>query len=274
MSDLFDLLQMEALEIKHFFEKASIEGRGTPQEVSDRREVAVRRFLERYFPFPYKVAKGNVIDSYGNRSASIDCLLLSPAHPHTISDSQYSMIFADGVDAAIEVKPALNTVTEIERGLSQIRSIKRLDRVKSGILQHKVTPGEYAASKKIPSFIFSNETYKDIKLLCEKIVDYYVRESVPAAEQFDFIVVNSDLFLLNSRKDSYFKANDEVEGICYLETGDKTLATFLYWLNRLPGSELRISSSVLSHYLPWDVKSLNTFHDLNARLLNAGNAKL
>lgn len=267
MSDLFDFLHMEALEIKHFFEKASVEGRGTPQEVSDRREIAVRRFLERFFPFPYKVAKGNVIDSYGKRSASIDCLLLSPSHPYTISDSQFSMIFADGVDAAIEVKPALNTVEEIERGLNQIRTIKRLTRVKSGVLKRNVNQQEYETSKKIPSFIFANETYKDIRLLCEKIVDYYVREAVPVVEQFDFIVVvNPGFFLMNSRKNSYFTANRDVEGICYLETGDKTLASFLYWLNRLPQSELRLSSAVLSHYLPWDVKSLKTFHDLNAKL--------
>ncbi|TJY59978.1 hypothetical protein E4T66_12410 [Sinimarinibacterium sp. CAU 1509] len=267
MNDVFKLLELESREIAHFFEKASLEGKGTPQEVSDRREIAVTKFLRKFFPFPYQVAKGNVVDSFGARSASIDCLLLNPSHPHTIGDdSKYSMIFADGVDAAIEVKPHLNSDVEISRGLKQIQSLKKLKRVRTGVIDASISAEEREAFKRIPSFIFAVDTYKDIRLLVEKIVTHYEQNKVPSHEQFDFIVVDRQIVLFNSRKNSYFQVNSGTEGICFVETEANTLAVFLYWLNRLPQSQLRMSSSVLEHYIPWKVDSMKTFHDLNKRL--------
>lgn len=76
MNKLIELLSIEANEISNAFKKASLEGAGTPQEISDRREGAFKYFLEKYFPYPYRVVKGNIIDSYGNTSQSIDCIVL------------------------------------------------------------------------------------------------------------------------------------------------------------------------------------------------------
>ncbi|MFM2291775.1 MAG: hypothetical protein RIS29_1588 [Bacteroidota bacterium] len=82
---LLKLLEFESKEIQLSFEKASIEGEGTPQEVADRREIAlVKAFVEKYFPFPFRITKGNIIDSNDNRSNSIDCIILNPSHPYTI----------------------------------------------------------------------------------------------------------------------------------------------------------------------------------------------
>ncbi len=74
--------------------------------MSDWREETVKSFLEKYFPFPHRIVKGNIIDTFGRRSDSIDCIVLSPAHPYTIDNisKKASVIFADGVDYAIEVK--------------------------------------------------------------------------------------------------------------------------------------------------------------------------
>ena len=133
MSNLLDLLEIESKELAVSFEKASVEGQGTPQEVSDRREIAVKKLLEKYFPFPFRIAKGNISDSHGNRSASIDCIVLNPDHPHTVSDEEkFSAILADGVDFAIEVKPDLTKVDEINRALNQLKTVKSLTRVKDG----------------------------------------------------------------------------------------------------------------------------------------------
>ena len=268
MNDLFDLLEFESKEISHFFKKASVEGKGTPQEVSDRREAAVTIFLRKFFPFPYQIAKGNVIDSFGLRSASIDCLLLNPAHPHTIGgESKYSMIFADGVDVAIEVKPNLNSETEIVRGLAQLRSVKQLRRVESSVWGEEV--GLTAPSQsmyRIPAMLFSTETYTEIRLLIEKIVSYYETHAIPRIEQFDMIVINERCCIFNFYKGSYF--NNGIEGIAYIENGVKSLSTFLYCLNTLPRSEIQLRSSVISHYIPWDINMLRTHPDLNLRLSN------
>lgn len=96
MNKLIELLSIEAKEISDAFKKASLEGAGTPQEISDRRESAFKSFLEKYFPYPYRVVKGNICDSYGNTSQSIDCIVLNPCHPYTIdkTNKKASIIFS------------------------------------------------------------------------------------------------------------------------------------------------------------------------------------
>lgn len=270
MNHLYELLKIEALEINHFFQKACLEGKGTPQEVSDRRETAVKRFLEKYFPFPYRIAKGNIRDSYGNSSSSIDCIILNPAHPYTVSDDEkYSIILADGVDVAIEVKPDFSSEKEVQRSLRQIASVKKLTRKKHGVLlENRLAEGQIAGYKKIPTFIFGNKTYKDIRTLITKIVNFYLAENIPRNEQFDFIIINDNCIIFNSKKDSYFYLNNSTEGIFFIESKEMTIANFLFWLNQLPQSSPKISSSVLEHYLKFEPENLKTFHDLNSLLLN------
>ena len=151
--------------------------------------------------------KGNIIDSYGNRSNSIDCIVLSPSHPYTVDpvNGKASVILADGVDFAIEVKPDLAQKTEIERGLEQIRSVKRLRRVRTGLAS---TPEEIERAKQIPGFIFSDATYVNTKTLINNIVDYYVNNSVPKSEQFDLIVVNNRVIITNSSQQTKFHRKD------------------------------------------------------------------
>ena len=269
MEDFYELLKLEAKEIDHLFEKASHEGKGTPQEISDRREVALKKFLEKYFPFPYRIAKGNILDSYGSRSNSIDCIILNPSHPYTVSDDEkYSVILADGVDVAIELKPDLSKKNEIERSLDQISSVRKLKRKNNGLLfKSKHTQEQIKNSKKIPTFIFGNKTYKNIRTLIEKIVDHYVANKTPKREQFDFIVINNNCIIFNSKTDSYFYVKNSIEGIFFLELREKTISAFLYWLNKLPQSAPRMNTPVLEHYLKFNPKKLKTFNDLNTRLL-------
>ena len=163
MSKLVELLQIEAQEITISFAKASVEGEGTPQEVSDRREETIHRFLKKFFPFPFRIVKGNITDSFGNQSNSIDCIVINPSHPHTLDgeNGKASIIFADGVDYAIEVKPDLSNNNEIERGLKQVQSVKKLIRVRQGLVRS--SEGKESA-KRIPTFIFADKTYANPKL--------------------------------------------------------------------------------------------------------------
>src|SRR5690606_21383820 len=183
---LLRLLKFEAKEIQLSFEKASIEGEGTPQEVAERREmVLVKSFLEKYFPFPYRRAKGNIIDSYNERSNYIICIVLSPSHPYTIDpkNENATIIFADGVDFAIEVKPDFTNKKEIERSLNRIRSVKNLRRKRDSILLKSQHSAETIANAKlIPTFIFSDKTFVDIRTLINHIVDYYLLNNVPPSE--------------------------------------------------------------------------------------------
>ena len=268
MDKLIELLRIETEEIATSFRKASIEGEGTPQEVSDRREDAVNRFLKKYFPFPYRVVKGNIIDSFGGRSNSIDCIVINPSHPYTVDcdGGRASIIFADGVDYAIEVKPDLSKDDEIERSLNQIQSVKKLSRVRTGLAE---TTEAKERAKKIPAFIFSNKTYVNIKTLVSNIVDYYVTNNVPKCEQFDLLVLNNRAILFNFGKTAKLQYKD-FEGIQIAETGEDTLAIFLLFMNQIPKSEPEIDQNILKIYLRnADILScykMQKFDDLNAKL--------
>ena len=265
MNKLIELLKIEAREIAASFEKASLEGEGTPQEVADRREEVVKCFLEKYFPFPYRVSKGNIIDSFGNRSNSIDCIVLNPSHPYTVDpvNGKASIIFADGVDYVIEVKPDLSQKKEIERGLVQIQSVKKLERVRTGLAKTAI---EKENAKRIPSFIFADKTYADIRTLISNIVDFYVDNSVPQAEQFDMIIINNRAIIFNYGKKNKFH-REGFEGIAVLDAGESALAVFLLCMNTLPKSEPEISKNILSIYLEeMPIGKLFTYTDLNKKL--------
>jgi hypothetical protein len=66
MNDLYALLREDASQLTSEFRKASIQGRGTSQEVAEFRENAVQAFLARYFPFPHRIAKGKVSSDIEN----------------------------------------------------------------------------------------------------------------------------------------------------------------------------------------------------------------
>lgn len=267
---LLKLLELESKEISEGFKKASLEGEGTPQEVADRREEIFKEFIGKYFPFPYRIAKGNITDAYDRNSQSIDCIVLNPSHPYTIDtkNKKASIILADGVDFAIEIKPDLNNKKEIHRALEQIQSVKKLRRIREQLLlKNKVSERMYEYAKTIPCIIVSEKTYVDESHLFEIIVDYYVENNVPPIEQFDMILVNGRFLAFNFRRNSFISFG-EGEGIMLWDGGIDSLALFLLELNRLPQSMPLISSNILELYLrrmyPLELK-----HDkeLNDRLL-------
>jgi|GEM_PF-582193 len=265
MNKILELLALESKDISSQFRKASLEGRGTPQEVSDRREDIFSDFLRRYFPFPFRVAKGNIIDSFGKESASIDAILLNPSHPYIVSNnSKYSAILADGVDLAIELKPELKSDIEISRALKQIISVKKLRKVESVQvpLICSTTNGELEKYKRIPCVIFADSTYSDIGILVEKVINFYIENNTPRILQFDLIVINDAYVIFNSSKANFININ--VDGIGYVKTDSYTLAFFLYNVNRFTRSSANLfrSKSVLEHYLTSnEIPGLPMFYD-------------
>ncbi|MBR0429708.1 MAG: hypothetical protein IJK17_06465 [Lachnospiraceae bacterium] len=251
MNKLLHLLRVESRELATLFEKARVEGHGTPQEVADRNEEAVRHFFSRYFPFPYRVVKGNIIDSYGGNSNSIDCIILNPAHPYTVNndDEKASVIMADGVDYAVEVKSKLNSKSEIVRALKQIQSVKKLKRVRDGILfKDRANEEQKLCAKTIPSFIFADSTYSDIEKLIRIIADYYIENKIPLVEQVDMIIVNGRVLIYNVRHNCYAEVTKQ-RTICYYEGGGDALGLFLYEMNKISQSSPLLSQNVLDLYL-------------------------
>ena len=141
MNQLLEILKAEGRRILEEFALASEQGDGTPQEIADFRENVVQDFVSRFYPASHVVSKGKVTDLEGYQSNSIDCLLLNPAHPNLIdAKGKFRLIFADGCDAAIEVKPNLARTDELKRALEQGISIKKIKRSKSAMLRPQGKP--------------------------------------------------------------------------------------------------------------------------------------
>ncbi len=243
--EFVNLLQLEYKELKLGLAKASIEGKGTPQEVADRREELFHSFFEKYFPFPYRITKGNIIDSFNKRSASIDCIILDPSHPYTIDtkNKKASVIFADGVDFAIEIKGTLNDKNEIERALRQIQSIKELTRVRNGLLYSK-DKNQY--TYKIPTILFAEKTFSNIEKLIEIILKYYQENKIKRIHQFD-IIIAGDYTIINSCK-GQISFND-LKGIFFKKTDDKTLAVLLFLMANMPLVQASYNENIYNIYL-------------------------
>ncbi len=232
------------------FQKASVQGKGTPQEVADFRENYFNKFLSNYFPFPHRVTKGIINDSYGNQSDSIDILLIGPNHPYTIdSAGKFSLVLADGVDAAIEVKPDISTKAELTRGLGQIETVKKLRRVNSAIgFKSKVPDHIIEFSKTIPTFIFSIKSNADPINTAKNVLTHYSENSVPVENQIDFIVINNTGIISNYKYPEISNHNKQLTGYFFEEWKELTLAAFLLKLNESYPSQLRMATPVLTHY--------------------------
>lgn len=155
--------------------------------------------------------------------------------------------------------------TEIERGLRQIQSVKKLKRIRTGLLgETNEVKIEYA--KQIPSFIFSDKTYVDMHTLISHIVNYYDDNAIPKNEQFDLIVINNRAIVFNFKKNSYV-SHGKLEGIGYVETGDITFATFLLYMNKMPKSEPEVGKNIMKLYLDdISIEKIMYYPDLNLKL--------
>jgi hypothetical protein len=190
MSQLLEILKKEGKQILDEFNLASEQGEGTPQEIADFRENAVQSFIARYYPQSHIVSKGKITDIDGNQSDSIDCLILNPAHPHLIdSKGKFRLVFADGCDAAIEVKPNLARTDELHRSLEQCISVKKTKRSKTAMLLTNRKPAHLIEhSLYVPFFIFSVKAF-DVHKLYTEITNYYCRQQTPIEHQVDGICI-------------------------------------------------------------------------------------
>lgn len=239
----YDLLNLEYKDMQSGFKRASVEGYGTPQEISDRREQLVHNFFQKYFPFPYRIVKGNINDSYGKRSKSIDCIILNPAHPYTIdqNNKKASFIFADGVDFAIEVKGKMDSKREIERALDQIKSVKDLTRKSTGIISSKQQE-DYLY--KIPVMLIAESTYSNVEKLIDHIVEYYKKNRIKRIHQFDIILVDGNV-ILNSYKLNPYSPDFGIEFCNY---GDFGLGLLLFLMTYYPQSHPKFNREIIKYY--------------------------
>lgn len=257
LDKLIEILKDEAESLSKEFKKASILGQGTSQEIADYREHAFQSFISRFFPNPYRVVKGKIHDSYGNGpSASIDCVLVNPEHPHLIDTHQkFQLLLADGVDLAIEVKPDLSKADELARALKQAVSVKKLRRVKGPFLLLRNKPDHVIeASRQIPFFLFTQKVKSNVIDTVHEIMSWYADNSIPTESQLDAIAIQ-DIGLLNYIKhpDFYYygwEVPEHEKTGWFLESwGEAMLGGFLLRMEMSFHAVAKLQESVLRRYL-------------------------
>jgi len=130
------------------------------------KEYSIQEFIAAYLTSDYRIQKG-VIYSKDSFSNNIDCVILAPSHP-ILTTPKRQIILAEGVYAAVEVKPDIRNKEEFARALQQVKSVKRLERETYNLSQ--LTTGPLPDhQKRIPAVIFSaksldpNDQYTFIK---------------------------------------------------------------------------------------------------------------
>lgn len=252
MNDLYELLREEALQLSSEFRKASIQGKGTSQEVAEFRENAVQTFLARYFPFPHRIAKGKVRDSFDNIAASIDCIICAPNHPYTVSArDKFSLLLAEGVDSVVEVKPNIADKAELHRALEQGLTVKKLRRTTTS-LSHEYHPlSEWA--KRVPFGVFSMKCKAAPVETGFEILQFYAERNVDPIDQADFVVVN-DVCVFSNFVDQSLNSWNTAEfpnqtGWFYEGWGKDSLVGFLLRLHRVAHAGMKLQEDVLPRYL-------------------------
>lgn len=257
MQKLIDILIAEGKALLQEFEKASSLGEGTSQEVAEFRENALRDFISRFYPLPYRIVKGKVHDSYDNGpSSSVDCIIVNQVHPNLIdSQGKFQLLLADGIDATIELKPDISKSSELIRALKQGVSIKKLRRAKGPILLTKGKPDiVIESSRQIPFYIFTTKIKQNLIDTIQEIKNYYKDNSVPPENQLDGIFVHG-LGVLNHIKSKEFfgyqwKLMDDEKVGWYIEQwNDAALAGMLLRLELSFHSIAKVQESVLSRYV-------------------------
>jgi len=259
MDDLYNLLREDALQLSSEFRKASIQGRGTSQEVAEFRENAVQAFLARYFPFPHRIAKGKVRDSFGNIAASIDCIICAPNHPYTVSTrDKFSLLLAEGVDSVVEVKPNIADKAELHRALEQGLTVKKLRRTTTSLLHEHHPMSEWA--QRVPFGVFSMQCKASPIETGFEILEFYSDRGVDPIDQADFIVVNDVCVFSNFVERSLnpwdVAGYPNQVGWFYEGWGSDSLVGFLLRLHRVAHAGMKLQEDVLPRYLtpPADAK--------------------
>lgn len=145
---------------------------------SDSKELTVNQFVGSYLPSDFQIKSQSKIYSKTQETNNIDCVILAPNHPKLITPKR-EIILAEGVFAAIEVKPDISTLTiksEFFRGLKQIKSIKNIERKveRLDFLDSREKSPSRKYDDKIPAVLFASKSApieKTVDFIRKKVAD-------------------------------------------------------------------------------------------------------
>lgn len=258
MSVVLDAINENLKHIKIIFEPTANSFRRDTKQTEDARELTVKEFIESFFPSNYKVKKG-LIYSVDGYSREIDCVLLAPNHPPLVTPIR-EVIIAEGVHAAIEVKPDITTLSqnsEFYRGLKQIQTVKKLKRDIAYLPTNEI-PIEQI-DKRIPCVLFSNKS-RNHRDTINYMINLTKNSDFESCDLPDLIVTmdNGVIYHTSSASSSIFRnlikfniKNHSEKLFIYFGNEYNPLALFLLILYSFTPPEPLINESILKSYLPF-----------------------
>ncbi|MCF3650971.1 DUF6602 domain-containing protein [Synoicihabitans lomoniglobus] len=132
-------------------------------------ESSFREVLKDFLPRNLEIGHGEVSDSYGNRSAQCDFVVLSEIHPFRAPLSEPGSFLFDGILAAGEIKASLGT-SQLKDSISKAEHFRSLKiRVHKGdeIRMKKPWQNPYAESP--PFFLFAFESRMSEKSIVKNL---------------------------------------------------------------------------------------------------------
>ena len=253
MSVIIDAIKENLRHIKIIFEPTESSFTKDTKKTGDAKELSVKQFIESFFPESFSIRKG-LINSIDETSQEIDCVLLAPNHPRLITPVR-DIILAEGVHAAIEVKPDISTLTEnseFHRALKQIASVKKLKRE----IQFMPT-GHIPVDHSIPCIIFSNKS-RSLNDMVNYMISQVDNGKFKSTDLPDIILSMDHGILYHTAfaSDCIFSKfisnqTELVRQNIFLEIPicDSTLALFIHLLYSLTPPEPFLAEPILKKYL-------------------------
>ena len=243
-------------QIKIIFEETHEAFRKDTKNTGDSKEVTIKQFLESFFPASYVINKAQIFN-LEMCSQEIDCVIKAPNHPVLLTPKR-EVILAEGVYAAVEIKPDISTLTvtsEFHRGLGQIQSVKRLKRTLPILFTEGYVPEDLQT---IPCVIFSKKSRN-----AESMIDYMkncvLNETIKFNELPDLIVTldNGIIFHSSHIEKTLFKewvkqqsSVNEGEKYVHLKTSEETtLGMFLLILLCFKSPEPLLNEHIIKEYI-------------------------
>jgi hypothetical protein len=232
------------------------------------KERSVAAFLKSYFPHDWSVKKGPIYDQSGNVSAEVDCAICIPQHPPCRTPKR-DLILAEGVHAAIEVKPDISTLgddSEFARSLRQAKSVKNLNRKISfsNPEKTKLWPKEI---HRIPYCIFADKVAEPERSI--QFVEKQGKKNGWDSWDLPDIIFGYNNWLVFHAADAgasviteYLCGKGHTSGEYYLlfETGKDTLIFVLSLLYSFISPQPLLVEPILRQYLlPLDISSVKVF---------------
>ena len=242
-------------QIKIIFEPTPKAFSKDTKHTGDSREVTVREFLESFLPISYVVKKGPIFN-LESTSQEIDCVILAPNHPKLITPKR-EVILAEGVFAAVEVKPDIATLTEgseFHRALGQIQSVKKLKRQLPSFNLENLSD----ELQKIPCVLFSKKSRSALATIeyMKNCVTNKIFESIGLPDlivSIDNGIIFHSLCIETTIFNELIKQQSNVhtgEKYIWFNTSDeKTLGLFLFILLCFKNPEPLITDHIIKEYI-------------------------